>query len=201
MALVTLPDSKYTEPANKKAPSIAVPMLDDLGTLVTRSTLGTAGVDPNKVKFVEHPFDQMTQLLKDKGADAAWMIEPFITKAEKELGARILADGARGATLELPVSSYASSGIFAQANPRTLALFRKILGEAQQHADDPAVVRAALPRISDIDATTASLISLGTYPTTLNGIRLQRVADLMHGNGALADRFDVQTLLPDSGAP
>jgi NitT/TauT family transport system substrate-binding protein len=201
MALVTLPDSKYTETASKKAPLIAVTMLGDLGTLSVRSTLGTAGVDPNKIKFVQSPFDQMTQLLKQKGADAAWMIEPFITQAEKELGAKIIADGARGATLELPVSSYASSGIFAQANPRTLALFRKVLGEAQQHANDPAVVRAALPRISDIDATTASLISLGTYPTTLNGIRLQRVADLMHSNGVLAERFDVQALLPVTGVP
>lgn len=201
MALVTLPDSKYTEPSGKKTPSIAVNMLDDLGTLAARSTLGTAGVDKAKIKFVSKPFDQMTQVLKDKGADAAWMIEPFITKAEKEFGARILADGARGATLELPVSSYASSGLFAQANPRTLGLFRRVLGEAQQRANDPAVVRAALPRISDIDATTASLISLGTYPSTLNGVRLQRVADLMHSNGVLADRFDVQSLLPGSGAP
>jgi ABC-type nitrate/sulfonate/bicarbonate transport system substrate-binding protein len=200
MALVTLPDSKYTEPAAKKAPSIAVNMLDDLGTLAARSTLATAGIDASKIKFSLRPFDQMPKSLKDADVDAAWMVEPFITKAEKELGARILADGARGATLEIPVSSYASSAMFAQANPRTLALFRKVLGQAQQHAD-PAVVRAALPRLSDIDATTASLISLGTYPISLNGIRLQRVADLMHSSDALAGRFDVQSILPKADAP
>jgi NitT/TauT family transport system substrate-binding protein len=37
MALVTLPDSKYIEPGAKKAPKIAVNMLDDLGTLAARS--------------------------------------------------------------------------------------------------------------------------------------------------------------------
>jgi NitT/TauT family transport system substrate-binding protein len=201
MALVTLPDSKYTEPAAKKAPSIAVNTLDDLGTLATRSTLATAGIDASKIKFSKLSFDQMPKALKDGNVDAAWMVEPFITKAEKELGARILADCARGATLGIPMSSYASSGLFAQANPRTLALFRRVLGQAQQHAADPAVVRAALPRISDIDATTVSLISLGTYPTSLNGIRLQRVADLMHSSGAVASRFDVQAILPNADAP
>jgi NitT/TauT family transport system substrate-binding protein len=201
MALVTLGDSKYTEPSGKKAPTIAVNILDDLDTLAARSTLGTSGVDQSKIKFAQYPFADMPKALKDQKVDAAWMVEPFITEAEKELGARILADGARGATLELPVSGYASSGLFAQANPRTLALFREVLGEAQQRASDPAVVRAALPRFSDIDTTTASLLSLGTYPTTLNGIRLQRVADLMHGNGALANRLDVQALLPQAVNP
>jgi NitT/TauT family transport system substrate-binding protein len=201
MALVTLADSKYTEPSAKKAPKIAVNMLDDLDTLAARSTLGTAGIDVKKIQFYQSHFDQMPGALQNGKADAAWMFEPFITKAEKELGAHILADGARGATLDFPVSSYAASGVFAQTNPRTLAVFRTVLSEAQQRADDPAVVRAALPHFSDIDATTASLISLGTYPTSLNAVRLQRVADLMHNSGVLGARLDVQALLPKSNAP
>jgi hypothetical protein len=56
----------------------------------------------------------MAAALRNGEVDAAWMVEPFITHAEKELGARILADGTRGATLDFPVSGYASSGIFAQ---------------------------------------------------------------------------------------
>lgn len=201
MALVTLPDSRYTGPNPKKSQTIAVNMLDDAGALAARSTLGTAGVSQDKIKFSQHAFAQMPQALRHGDADAAWMIEPFITKAEKELGARIVANGVRGATLDFPVSSYASSGIFAQTNPRTLALFREVLSQAQHHADDPAVVRAALPLFSDIDATTASLISLGSYPTSLNAVRLQRVADLMHSYGELTDRLDVQALLPRPSIP
>jgi NitT/TauT family transport system substrate-binding protein len=201
MALVTLPDSKYIEPGAKKAPKIAVNMLDDLDTLAARSTLGTAGLDVTKIQFYQRPFAEMAAALRNGEVDATWMVEPFITNAERELGARILADGTRGATLDFPVSGYASSGIFAQANRRTLALFRNILDDAQQNAADPAVVRAALPHFSDVDAITASLVSLGTYPTTLNAVRLQRVADLMHSSGALADRLDVQALLPRPNAP
>jgi len=199
MALVTLPDSDYTVPTGKKSPKIAVNMPDDVGTLVARSVLVTAGVDQAKIKFVPVPFDRMPQALQAGDADAALMIEPYITRAEKDLGAHILADGARGSTLDFPLSGYTAGKPFAQANPRTLRAFRTALGAAQQSATDPAIVRDALPKFSDIDTTTAALISLGSYPASLNGIRLQRVADLMHNSGLLANRLDVQGLLPDHG--
>ncbi|RSM67097.1 sulfonate ABC transporter substrate-binding protein [Amycolatopsis sp. WAC 01376] len=196
MALVTLPGSDYTEPTLKKSPKIAVNMLDDVGVLAARSVFGTAGIDVTRIQFKQHPFDRMPQALQAGEVDAAWMVEPYITRAEKELGASILADGARGATLDFPMSAYVSSGAFGQGNARTLAAFRKVLGEAQVRAADSAVVRDALPTFSDIDRTTASLISLGTYPVSLNGIRLQRVADLMHNSGMIGARLDVQALVP-----
>ncbi|KZB87760.1 ABC transporter substrate-binding protein [Amycolatopsis regifaucium] len=196
MALVTLPGSEYTEPTQKKSPKIAVNMLDDVGVLAARAVFGTAGVDVNRIQFKQHAFDRMPQALQSGDVDAAWMVEPYITRAEKELGASILADGARGATLDFPMSSYVSTGGFGQANARTLAAFRKVLGEAQIRAADPAIVRDALPTFSDIDRTTASLISLGTYPVSLNGIRLQRVADLMHNSGMIGARLDVQAMVP-----
>lgn len=196
MALVTLPGSDYTEPTVKRSPKVAVNMLDDVGVLAARSVLATAGVDVTKIQFKQHPFDRMPQALQAGEADAAWMVEPYITRAEKELGASILADGGRGATLDFPMSAYVSTGAFGQGNVRTLAAFRKVLGDAQVRAADPAVVRDALPTFSDIDRTTASLISLGSYPVSLNGIRLQRVADLMHNSGMIGARLDVQALVP-----
>ncbi|WP_020669939.1 ABC transporter substrate-binding protein [Amycolatopsis nigrescens] len=199
MALVTLPGSKYTDPGGKKAPVIAVDTMDDLGTLAARSMLVPAGVDPAKISFIQRPFEQMPQALRRGDADAALLLEPFITKAGKELGARILVDSARGATLNFPMSGYVANGAFAQANPHTLALFRQVLSAAQQQAADPATVRQALPSIAGIDETTAALVALGSYPTSLNGVRLQRVADLMHSSGLLTDRLDVQSMLPPKG--
>jgi ABC-type nitrate/sulfonate/bicarbonate transport system substrate-binding protein len=201
IALVTLPGSGYTEPTAKKSPKIAVDTPDDIGALTAGSVLSTAGVDRAKIRYVPRPFDQMPQALQSGDADAALMVEPFITRAEKELGAQILANGSSGATLDFPASSYTATGAFAQAAPHTLAAFRRVLMQAQLTAGDSAIVRDALPTFSDIDATTAALISLGTYPTTLSAIRLQRVADLMHTAGQLANRLDVQAMLPEEDQP
>ncbi|GAA1940749.1 ABC transporter substrate-binding protein [Amycolatopsis minnesotensis] len=201
MALVTLPDSKYTDPTKKKTTTVAVNMLDDLGTLTTRSMLAASGVNPEKVKFIVRSFDEMPDALRAGDADAAWMTEPFITKAAEQLGAKIVVDSARGATIDFPLSAYASSGLFAQSNPRTLSVFRSALGAAQQRGDDQGAIRQALPRVAGIDQTTAALVALGSYPTSLNGVRLQRVADLMHSSGMLANRLDVQALLPKGDLP
>ncbi|AXB45520.1 ABC transporter substrate-binding protein [Amycolatopsis albispora] len=196
MALVTLPDSAYSTPTAKRSPTIAVDALDGLGTLTSRSVLATAGVDVNRIRFTQRGADEMMSTLRDGEADAAWLVEPQITMAQQEFGAKVLADTARGATLEFPVSAYAANAVFAQANPRTMALFRALLGQAQQKAADPAIVRQALPSFAGISANTAALVSLGSYPSSLSGVRLQRVADLMHGAGVLKQRLDVQALLP-----
>ncbi|MFI5608386.1 ABC transporter substrate-binding protein [Amycolatopsis sp. NPDC051903] len=201
IALVTLPDSDYTEPTAKKSPKIAVDDVDDIGALTARSVLTTAGVDPARIHFEPQPFDRMPGALQAGDVDAALMVEPYITRAEKELGAQILADGSTGATLDFPASGYAATGAFARNNPRTLAAFRSVLMQAQQAAADPATVRDALPTFSDIDPTTAALISLGSYPTTLSAIRLQRVADLMHTSNLIPNRLDVQAMLPAEGRP
>ncbi|KAA9161816.1 ABC transporter substrate-binding protein [Amycolatopsis acidicola] len=199
--LVTLPGSGYTDLSSKKSPRIAVDSATDFGALATRSMIATAGGDPTKVKFVTRTFDQMPAALQSGAADAALMIEPYSTKAQQELGARVLADSSRGATMDFPVSSYASTGLFAQANAHTLAAFRQVLGDAQQRASDQSVVRAALPRVAGVDDTTAALVALGVYPTSLNGVRLQRVADLMHDTGMLSQRLDVPSLLPKADTP
>lgn len=196
MALVTLPNSDYTDPAARPAPRIAVDSDPGVGTLTTRSVLGTAGIDTNKIRFIQKPFGDMTDALRDGSVDAAWMVEPYITKAQKQLGAKVLTDTARGATLNFPMSSYATSKKFADANPRTLRLFRSVLAQAQQLASNHLLVQDVLHQYVDVDIPTAALVSVGVYPTSLNPVRLQRVADMMETAGMLNTRLDVQQLMP-----
>ncbi|SFB60087.1 NitT/TauT family transport system substrate-binding protein [Amycolatopsis marina] len=199
MALVTLPESALQAPNDLRFPEIAVDTLDDLGTLTTRSALSGAGVDPERITFVRREPGTMVDAIRSGDVDAAWMTEPHITRAEKDFGARMVLDTARGATLGFPVSSYAATVSFAESRPRTLTLFRQVLGEAQQHGGDPMVIRKALPGLADVDETTAALVSLGDYPTSISAVRLQRVADLMHNSGLIGARLDVQSLLPTPG--
>lgn len=200
MALVTLPNSDYTDPSVRPAPKIAVDTDPGVGTLTTRSVLGTAGIDTSKIRFIQKPFGDMTDALKDGTVDAAWMVEPYITKAQKQLGAKVLTDTARGATLNYPLSSYAASRKFADANPKTLQLFRSVLGQAQQMAANHLLVQDVLHQYVDVDIPTAALVSVGVYPTSLNPVRLQRVADMMETAGMLNTRLDVQQLMPPGTA-
>ncbi|MGH3947854.1 MAG: ABC transporter substrate-binding protein [Pseudonocardiaceae bacterium] len=201
MALVTLPGVGYDDPSEESEPTIAVEPDDDLGVLTTRSRLATEGIDPDRIIFARMSFTEMMTALSDHRVDAAWLTEPLISRAQKEYGARIVADTARGAMLNFPMSSYAARMDFASANPKTFTLFRTLLRRAQRLASDPSVVRGVLPTYAALDETSAALVALGTYPTALNSVRLQRVADLLHNSGVLAERLDVRSMVPPGVLP
>ncbi|MBP2340503.1 ABC transporter substrate-binding protein [Saccharothrix coeruleofusca] len=196
MALVTI-DSRYDSPGALPTPKIAVNSTVDLGALTTKAVLDTAGVGKQGIQLREMAFEQMVSAMQAKQVDAAWMIEPHITKAQRDIGARIVTDTATGPTKELPMSGYASSKKFADDNPNTLALFRSVLRDAQQAAtNNKLAVQDALTSYIDVDQQTAALVSVGTFPLSLNPVRLQRVADLMETEDVLPGRLDVQGLLP-----
>jgi len=196
MALVTT-DPNYNGPAAIAAPRIAVNSINDIGSLTTKAVLDTAGVEKSKIQLKEIEFDKMVNAMQAKTVDAAWMIEPYITKAQRDIGARIVTDTAIGPTKDFPMSGYASSKKFADANPKTLALFRSVLRDAQQTAaNNKLTVQDSLSGYVDVDQATAALVSVGTFPLSLNPIRLQRVADMMDTEDVLPGRLDVQQLLP-----
>lgn len=197
MALVASASSDYDDPGKKSAPTIAVPSKDDVGALTTRAVLDTAAVEKQKINFKTMPYSEMEGALTAGTVDAAFMIEPFITKAQRKIGAKIVTDTARGPTLDFPMSGYASSKKFAEANPKTLKVFRDVLRDAQQRAQaNKLSVQDSLTSYADIDQPTAALVSVGTFPLSLNPIRLQRVADMMDTEDVLSGRLDVQQLLP-----
>lgn len=196
MVLVSLPGHGYDAPTDKKEPVIAVEPNRELGQLATRSRLAIEGVKPDEITFVQLEFDEMIAAMQDGEVDAAWMTEPHISRAQTEYGAKILTDTARGALQEFPISSYAATDQNTEKHPRTFALFRKLLGQAQNLADDPSAVRAKLGEVTELDKVSVALVSVGSYPTSVNGARLQRVADLMHKAGLVQDRIDAVGLLP-----
>lgn len=195
MALVTPPNSGYHEPEDKPAPRIAVNVNNDVGTLTARSTLKDAGLNPQNATFVPKPFNQMGQALSSGEVDAAWVVEPHLTKLQKELGVTVVADTSTGTTLDFPMSSYVSTKKFATSSPNLLGKFRQVLSSAQREAT-PTRVQQELPTFADVDPTTAALVSIGDFPDRINHVRVQRVADLMQTFGVIPARLDVNGMSP-----
>lgn len=196
IALVTLPDSNYRNPNSKPNPKIAVNTIGDVATLTSTVALEQAGVDRNQIEYVAMPFADMPQALSTKQVDAAWMIEPYITKIRVSSGAQIVTDTAVGQTADFPLSGYVASRRMTQANQNTMKVFRKALSEAQQRASDRMTVQGVLPQYAEIDSMVAALVSLGTYPATLSKERLQRVSELVQIQGLTPGKVDVVRMLP-----
>ncbi|MFC4057562.1 ABC transporter substrate-binding protein [Planomonospora corallina] len=193
-------DSTITSVADLKGKKIAVNTLNNIGTLAVTATLKLNGLTADDVEFVELPFPNMTPALQKGDVDAAWMTEPFLTGAQKEFGAKKIADTMTGPMDGFPIAGLAVTADFAEKNPKTVAAMQRAIGKAQQlAASDRKVVEQILPTYTKINAETAAVITLGTFPTSINEQRLQRVADLMFDHQYLKSKADAKTLLVGSG--
>ena len=66
---------------------------------------------------------------------------------------------------------------------------------AQASANQPAPLNSALTHYMGLSRETASLITVGTYPTSLRVASLQRVADLMSFYGSLTRPLDISRMV------
>ncbi|MEV4316968.1 ABC transporter substrate-binding protein [Actinocrispum sp. NPDC049592] len=190
--LLTSAGSRLRNVNDLQGKRVGVNNLRGLGVLLTNSTLATNGMKPSDVNYVELPFDKLADAVKKGEVSAAWMVEPYLTRAQLEQGCTILADTATGATSDFPQSGYACARSFARKNPGTVAAFQRVLGEAQARALDRSTIEGVLPDYVSVSRNVAQLMNLGTYPTTTLAIRPQRVVDLMYQQQFLKQRINVE---------
>ncbi|MFI6319583.1 ABC transporter substrate-binding protein [Nonomuraea sp. NPDC050556] len=192
-------DSPIQTVADLKGKTILVNTFRNIGTLTIEATLKVAGLTAADVKFVEKPFPDMAAALTGGQADAGWMPEPFITATQSGAGFRKIADTMSGETENMAIAAWMATDDWAKKNPKTLAAFQRAMAKAQAlAAKDRKEVEAVLPTYTKIDAKTASVITLGSYPTTMNESRLQRVADLMLAYKYIENPLNVKDLLVGS---
>ncbi|MEV5408421.1 ABC transporter substrate-binding protein [Thermopolyspora sp. NPDC052614] len=196
--LVVPADSPITKPAELKGKTIATPGITSIGTLLIEATLKTYGVNAKQdgIKYVEMPLPNVPQALKTKQIDAALLAEPFISAVQKDQGARKIADLITGPTADFPIAGWGASAEWVKKYPNTLAAFQRAIGKAQQLASsDRKVVEEVLPAYTQITKEVASVITLGTFPTSISDIRLQRVADVMYDNGWLKNKGNAKAII------
>jgi NitT/TauT family transport system substrate-binding protein len=193
--IVVPPDSTIKKARDLTGKRIAINTKANIVELTARSTLETAGVDMKTVTFVEMPFPDMQTGLERKEVDAAFMAEPYITQAERLTGVVPLIDPASGPTDEIPIAGWAANATFVKENPRTVEAFRRAIIKGEQDCINRTDVEDLVTSFAMVDRQTASLMNLGTWPTTLEPTRLQRVADLMKTYGVLTKPLDVKSLI------
>lgn len=166
-----------------------------LETVAASSALDNDGVQPNSVTWVPMPAKDLVPALRSHQVDAILVTEPQIFQAESEIGARTILDACSGETVNLPLDGYFAPKSFAEKNLAALQAFRSVMTRAQADAIQPAPLQSALRHYAGMSRETASLITVGQYPTALKVTSLQRVADLMSFYGALKHPLFVSRML------
>jgi NitT/TauT family transport system substrate-binding protein len=164
---------------------------NDIGTLLVDSLLTDHGVPLSSVNFNNNvPFPNVQDDLSKGKVDAAFAPEPFVSLDGMNAGTQILADLDQGGTNDFPIQGIAVTQSWARANPNTLAAFERAYAQGQQLADtDRAAVEAAVEKFLGLPPLAAALVSLPSFPTGVDAVRLQRLVDAMVRFGLLNKRY------------
>jgi NitT/TauT family transport system substrate-binding protein len=206
VAILALPGSKVTTPQQLAGLSggVATPPVAmipysaaapyNIQTLAAEEVLQNDGVSPSSVTWTPTPGQDMLGALRTGHVKAILVSEPYILQAEEELGAVEVVDASSGVTSGLPLSGYFSLATYAHANPSAVQAFQVALAQAQADCAQRGPVQAVLPGLTGMSAADASLVTLGTYPTSLNVGQVQRVATLMYDSGMITSPINVSAL-------
>jgi NitT/TauT family transport system substrate-binding protein len=206
MDVLVRPNSPITSPQDLQGKTIgtAEPQLMphkpgsppySLETVAASSVLENDGVPLAKVHFKAMPEDQLIGALQSGAVDAILVTEPEIYQAESQIGARSVLDACSGETVNLPLEGYFAPAAYAKQHHDALAAFHAALLRAEASANQPAPLDNALTHSVGMSRETASLITVGAYPTSLRVSSLQRVADLMTFYGSLTRPLDVSSMV------
>src|ERR1700722_13706635 len=203
-AIYTMPGSKIKTLSELKGHTLGINAPLNINYLLAASVLTENGVKLTQVNFPAKPipFPTMAAQLAAGTIDAAAMPEPFATSAEQKYGAVELADLNQGATEQFPIQGYVVTKAWAQQNPGTLRAFITALTQGQE---PPAPSRSSVeqamettnggPPNGQIPPIVASVMAVNIYPTAIDRVRIQRVADVMFQFGLLHTRFNVTPMI------
>lgn len=180
--VVAMPDSRIKGIEDMAGARVAVTARNTVSDLLVMSALKSAGVDWRTIEWVEVPFRNMAEKLAVGEVDAAFMTEPFLSAARRNVGATPVFDLAAESspTADIPTAGFGARASFVEKYPNTVAAFQQVMAKATAEATEkPNEVQRLLQKFADVDADTARLATLLTFQSALRPDGIQRVADLM----------------------
>lgn len=190
--LENLPGAVGTPAAQLIPFSPAVPY--NIQTLAAEEVLQNDGVSPSSVTWKPVQTQDIIEALRTGQVKAILVGEPYILEAEQQLGAVEVVNASSGVTSGLPMSGYFSLASYAGAEPATLRAFQVALEQAQSDCAQRGPVQAVLSHLGGMNPGYAALLTLGTYPTSVNVGQVQRVASLMYDSGMVTSPVTVTAL-------
>ena len=203
-AIYTMPNSKIKTLAGLKGHVLGINAPLNINYLLAASVLTENGIKLSPVRL-PHPADPVP----DHGGRSS----PPGRSPRRRCPSRsppppssstawsTLSDLNQGATEQFPIQGYVVTKAWAEQNPDTLKAFVAALTQGQEIADTSrSAVEQAMeslkgPQNGEIPPIVASVMAVNIYPTAIDQVRIQRVADVMYQFGLLKPRFNVTPMI------
>jgi NitT/TauT family transport system substrate-binding protein len=203
-ALYVMPNSRIKTVSDlvKFHARVGINTPNNIGRVLLGSLFQSNGLSLNGIDQVFEPFPDLVTMLAKGEIGAAWLPEPFATQAKEQLGAVELADFDQGALQNFPIGCYIGTAQWVQTHPNTVAAFLRALQKGQQVADsDRAAVEQALEKnTAPTPPILADVMTIDTYPLTMDVPRMQRVANAMLEFGVIKKPYNISNMIqPEPG--
>lgn len=195
-AVVAMPDSGIKSAADLAGKTVAVNTLRNIGDTTVRAVIDKAGADPGSAEFVEMGFPDMPAAVNDGQVDAAWIVEPHLTRAIRA-GAEVVSWNFADTDPDLLVAAYFTSGQRMAEDPETVKSFTAAMKKSLEYAQaNPDAVRTVLDSYTEIDPAVKDAMHLPRYVPEADPAAIKRLADLGLKYGMFDKAVDTSKLLP-----
>jgi NitT/TauT family transport system substrate-binding protein len=189
-------DSPIHTAADLAGKTVSVNTLANIGDTTIRHVVEQDGGDQSRIKFVEVAFPDAEAAVTNKNIDAAWVVEPFLTKAVKN-GARVVSFNFVDFDPNLAIDGYFATGATINNEPELVGKFQTALKKSMEYAEaHPEEVRDIVATYTTIDAQLRAEMVLNSFPTTFDRGSIQKLADAARKYGTLTKDPDLDRLLP-----
>ncbi|QNE15506.1 ABC transporter substrate-binding protein [Pseudarthrobacter sp. NBSH8] len=176
--------------------TVSVNNLSNIGDTTIKSVVEKDGGDPGSVKFVEVAFPDAPAALANKQVDAAWILEPFLSKAVAE-GGTIVSSNFVEMSPELDIAGYFTKAETIKSKAELTAKFTRAMNKSLEYAQEhPQEVRDIVGTYTKIDEATRAKMILPRYRVEFNKDAFKTLGDAAAKYGTLAKAPNAGDLLP-----
>lgn len=177
---------------------LAVNTRKDVISLFAHAWAEKTGGDPEKINYVEVPFPQMVDAVRDGRVDAAFVVEPFLTAGV--VSGAVQAVGWPYSTVHqrIPIMQFAARKEYIAANQDTITRFVRAYNRGADWVTENRGNAAWAELISSYTRIPADTLQKATspmFPKTIQAEQIETVVTLMKKYHGVKSDIDVKGML------
>ncbi|WP_219418927.1 ABC transporter substrate-binding protein [Pseudonocardia nigra] len=160
--------------------------------LCLRAALDASGVDPNSVKVIELPFNQVEPSIQQGQVDAGVLIDPFLSAALSHQFKSIGDPCSKGLPVGVNSSIYLASERTVQDRSDLVQRFVRAITKSQEYANaHHDEVRAVLSDYTNISPEAAKKVEIEKLRTEMDRPAYQQLVEIMVKHGFISSAESV----------
>ncbi|GAA3670984.1 hypothetical protein GCM10022237_33410 [Nocardioides ginsengisoli] len=193
--VVAAPGSDIHRAADLQGKTVSVPARGAQLEVTIAAAVAADGGDPSKIHWITLDFPSAVSSLKSGRVDAAGLVVPFISQAEKGGGKLVLSPGLQffddGA-----VGLWITSAALTQKDPKVVTAFQTAIQQSNEYAEAHITdAQKAAATVLKTDLATVEAGSKPAFPATVDPADVQSVIERMKQLGYLKKDVDAASLV------